>query len=50
MVLVKENKYKILSYNEEQLVDMEFVATHYLTDSDILLLDDNRNIYYFNYS
>lgn len=48
--LVSENnRYKVLSYNEEVLVDKEFTDYSYISDRELLLFDNENNKYYFKY-
>lgn len=48
--LVSENNcYKLLSYNEELLVDKEFKDYSYISDRELILVDSEYNKYYFKY-
>ena len=48
--LVSENnRYKVLSYNEEVLVDKEITDYSYISDRELLLFDNENNKYYFKY-
>lgn len=48
-IVKKDDQYKILSYNEELLIEQSFTNYWLHNDNDVILSDDNDNTYYFKY-